>query len=63
MQMAKRVDEKELERQHVAGYERDPVRPDEFDVPEGDHVWGDEPANADLCNLAEDNHRHTTGPG
>lgn len=63
MQMAKHVDEKELEEQHVAGYERDPVRPDEFDVPEGDRAWGDELGNTDWCNLAGDNHGHTTGPG
>ena len=30
------------ERQHAAGYRRNPVQPDEFDVPERDRAWGDE---------------------
>ncbi|MCY3814010.1 MAG: ribbon-helix-helix domain-containing protein [Gammaproteobacteria bacterium] len=37
----KRLDEKELEERHVAGYKRDPVQPGEFDIPEDDHAWGD----------------------
>jgi len=37
-----RLDEKELEERHVAGYRREPERPGEFDVPETDHAWGDE---------------------
>lgn len=37
----KRLDEKELEERHVAGYKRGPVQPGEFDIPEGDHAWGD----------------------
>ena len=37
------MDEKDLEELHAAGYARDPVKPGEFDVPDGDHAWGDEP--------------------
>ena len=33
----------EMERQHVAGYERQPVEPGEFDVWEAEQVW-EEPA-------------------
>ena len=36
-----RLDEKDLEEQHIAGYRRYPVRPDEFDAPEADLAWGD----------------------
>ena len=41
MQTTKHPDEKELEERHVAGYEREPAEPDEFDIPDGDHAWGD----------------------
>ena len=37
------MDEKELEELHAAGYERDPAKPGEFDIPEDDHAWGDKP--------------------
>ena len=43
----KRLDEKELEERHVAGYERDPAQPGEFDVPEDDHAWGDGAGSSD----------------
>lgn len=43
----RRLDEKELEERHVAGYRRDPVRAGEFDAPEADHVWGDEAWSTD----------------
>ena len=43
----KRLDEKDLEEQHIAGYHRDPVKPGEFDVPETDHAWGDDAWSAD----------------
>ena len=43
----KRMDEKELEERHIAGYKRDPVKPGEFDISEGDHAWGDEGWSAD----------------
>ncbi len=42
-----RLDEKELEARHVAGYTRDPAEPGEFDIPEGDHAWGDEAWSSD----------------
>ena len=54
MQTTKHPDEKELEERHVAGYEREPAEPDEFDIPDGDHAWGDGPGSADWCNLAGD---------
>ncbi len=38
----RRQEEKELEERHIAGYRRLPPRPDEFDIPESDHAWGDE---------------------
>ena len=38
----KRLDEKELEERHVAGYKRDPVQQGEFDIPEGGRAWSDE---------------------
>ena len=38
----RRLDDQELERRHIAGYLRDPVKPDEFGVPETDRAWGDE---------------------
>ncbi len=34
-----RLRERELEEQHRAGYERHPVKPEEFDVWEGEQVW------------------------
>ena len=43
----KRLDEKDLEERHVAGYRRDPVKRGEFDIPDGDHAWGDEAWSAD----------------
>ena len=43
----KRLDEKELEARHVAGYTRDPAEPGEFDILEGDHAWGDEAWSSD----------------
>ena len=42
-----RLDEKELEERQIAGYRRDPAKPDEFGVPESDHAWGDEAPNVD----------------
>ncbi len=35
------VQERELERQHRAGYERKPVKPGEFSDRESEQVWGD----------------------
>ncbi|MEI7998868.1 MAG: ribbon-helix-helix domain-containing protein [Candidatus Omnitrophota bacterium] len=32
----------ELEKKHKLGYERHPVKPNEFDVFEKDQAWGDE---------------------
>ncbi len=43
----RRLDERELEERHVAGYLRHPVKADEFDGPEADHAWGDEAWGAD----------------
>ena len=43
----RRLDEKELEERHIEGYRRDSARPGEFEVPEADHVWGDEAWSAD----------------
>ena len=37
----RRLEEKELEARHLAGYRRLPPRPGEFDVPESDHAWSD----------------------
>jgi metal-responsive CopG/Arc/MetJ family transcriptional regulator len=34
--------ERELERRHRAGYERQPVKPGELDDWEAEQVWGDE---------------------
>ena len=31
----------ELERRHAEGYARCPVQPGEFDLPEGEHAWGE----------------------
>ena len=31
----------QLERQHAEGYARHPVEPGEFDIWEGEQVWGD----------------------
>lgn len=31
----------DLERQHAAGYARHPVKPGEFDLWEGEQVWGE----------------------
>ncbi len=36
-----RLRERELEEQHHAGYQRHPVKPQEFDVWEGEQVWPD----------------------
>jgi hypothetical protein len=33
--------EEHLERKHRIGYERRPVKPEEFDVWEGEQVWPD----------------------
>ena len=43
----KRLDEKELEARHIAGYKRDPAELGEFDIPEGDRAWGDEAWSSD----------------
>ena len=43
----RRLDREELEERHIAGYRRDPVKADEFEVPEADHAWGDEAWEAD----------------
>lgn len=43
----RRLDEKDLEERHIAGYRRDPAKPDEFDVPEADHAWGDDAWSTD----------------
>jgi hypothetical protein len=34
--------ERESERRHRAGYERQPIQPGEFDDWEAEQVWGDE---------------------
>lgn len=31
----------EMERRHAEGYARHPVKPDEFEIPESEHAWGD----------------------
>ncbi len=36
-----RLRERELEKKHRAGYERRPVKPEEFDVWEREQVWPD----------------------
>jgi metal-responsive CopG/Arc/MetJ family transcriptional regulator len=36
-----RIQERELERRHRAGYERRPVEPGEFSDWESEQVWGD----------------------
>lgn len=36
-----RLREQELEQQHRAGYERRPVKPEEFDLWEREQVWPD----------------------
>ena len=36
-----RFDEMELEERQIAGYRNSPPRPQEFDIPEADHAWGD----------------------
>ena len=33
--------EKEMEKKHLEGYRRKPVRPQEFKIWEGEQVWGD----------------------
>lgn len=38
----RRLDEKELEERHIAGYTRTPSKASEFQIPEGDHAWGDD---------------------
>ncbi|NOX63370.1 MAG: ribbon-helix-helix protein, CopG family [Chloroflexi bacterium] len=38
----RRFEIQKLERQHAAGYARQPVRPGEFDVWESEQMWGDE---------------------
>lgn len=43
----RRLDEKELEEQHVAGYQREPVSPGEFDVPDADLAWDDRTCTVD----------------
>lgn len=43
----RRLDERELEERHIAGYRRAPPKPEEFDVPEADHAWGDDPWSDD----------------
>ena len=43
----RRLDEKDLEERHVAGYRRHPVSAGEFDVPDADLAWGDSAWNAD----------------
>ncbi len=40
-----RHQEAELEARHVAGYQKHPPSGGEFDVPEEDRAWGDEPWN------------------
>ena len=40
-----RHEEAELEARHVAGYRQHPTSAGEFDVPEGDRAWGDNPWN------------------
>ena len=37
-----RIQEKELEERHRAGYRTTPCEPGEFEVAEEDHAWGDE---------------------
>ena len=39
----RRLDEFELEQRQVAGYRKTPPIPTELDIPETDHVWGDNP--------------------
>lgn len=36
-----RLDELELEERHIAGYRRNPPKPDEFSIPESHRAWGD----------------------
>ena len=36
-----RFEEMELEERQIAGYRNSPPRPQEFDIPEADHAWGD----------------------
>lgn len=43
----RRLDEKELEARHIAGYRRDPATPGESESPEADHAWGDDAWSAD----------------
>lgn len=43
----RRLEVRDLEERQIAGYRRDPVNPDEFDVPESDHAWGDEAWSGD----------------
>lgn len=38
----KRLDERNLEERHVAGYRRHPPQAGEFEVAERDQAWGDE---------------------
>ncbi|MCY4343850.1 MAG: ribbon-helix-helix domain-containing protein [Gammaproteobacteria bacterium] len=39
----RRLDELELEQRQIAGYRNTPPKPTEFDIPETDHAWGDNP--------------------
>lgn len=36
------IREAELDRKHREGYEKFPVGPDEFSIPESDQAWGEE---------------------
>lgn len=36
------IREAELDRKHREGYEKHPVSPDEFSIPETDQVWGEQ---------------------
>ncbi|MDE0269990.1 MAG: ribbon-helix-helix domain-containing protein [Gammaproteobacteria bacterium] len=42
----RRFDELELEQRQIAGYRKTPPNPTEFDIPESDHAWGDNPWSA-----------------
>ena len=39
----RRFDELELEQRQIAGYRKTPPNLTEFDIPESDHAWGDNP--------------------
>ncbi len=42
----RRFEVMELERVQIAGYRKNPPRKQEFDIPEADHAWGDDPWGA-----------------